>query len=85
MILDILKAKYLLTFSEPRLSGRYLPEHLWIKLQDEVNKSTTLDELVQAVGCITDDPEGFYRGNVERFIIARIIAWEQEPPFTGNA
>ena len=77
MFLDILKEKYKNTFIEPRLSGKYLPEDFLNNFIQKVDDSSTLDEFLQVINEIF----GHQNKNLERHIIARIIAWENEPPF----
>lgn len=80
MTLETLKEDYKKTFSEPRLSGKYLPEDFQKILFDKIDAASTLDEFVSAVDSISGNNFHNPEGNTERHILLRILAWENEPP-----
>ncbi len=77
MTLESLKEDYKKTFSEPRLSGKFLPENLQKEFFKKIDVSTTLDEFIEAIGSINKDVD-------ERHIIQRILAWNNETPVDEN-
>lgn len=72
MFLDTLKEAYKKTFTEPRLSGKYLPEAFQEDFFAKIDAATTLDELCKHIQHPTP----------LRHIVLRIIEWENQPPLT---
>ena len=81
MLLDTLKLQYKNSFIEPRLSGRQVPEDFLKILVEKVNASTTLDEFLNAIDEVSNKQ---HKSNTLRHVITRIIAWENEPPFSES-
>jgi ADP-ribosyl-[dinitrogen reductase] hydrolase len=78
MTLDSLKEDYKKTFSEPRLSGKFLPEDYQKTFFESIDSAKTFDEFVQVLSKNSD------RGNIERHILVRILTWNDQPPVDEN-
>jgi len=80
MTLETLKEDYKKTFTEPRLSGKYLPEDYQKEFFDKIDAAVTLDEFVN----VLNSRDGVTSQNTERHILLRILTWENEPPIENN-
>lgn len=95
MTLQELKDSYKKTFTEPRLSGRYLPDELVSKFSEALDKSNTLDELIDNIDiCFATDKEKILEDfkneskedrhiRLDRksyHILLRILTWNDLPP-----
>lgn len=94
MILQELKDDYKKTFTEPRLSGRYLPEDIANKLSSNLDAANTVDEFLDAV-CLLNkskedlEAEDSFKTKERRMgtayhILLRIEMWNSLPPFVAE-
>lgn len=89
MTLESLKEDYKRTFTDPRLSGKTIPEEYWRKMSAQIDAAATLEEFVAAIESKgsslmpvhkPDDHGHGHFPNTERFILGRILAWNDELP-----
>ena len=76
--LNLLKEQYKNTLIEPRLSGKFLREDLLKSMIDKIDAATTLEDFILA---IPNAEQYTSQGDACKHIFARILAWENEPPF----
>ena len=77
MTLESLKEDYKKTFTEPRLSGKFLSDNFQKELFQKIDSASNLDEFVSVVDSINGNVP---MKNPERHILLRILNWNEEPP-----
>lgn len=90
MILQTLKNNYLKTFTEPRLSGKMLPEEILKEFSKNLDAAETLDGFIDAISLLNTTKEKLAqedadytkerRREMSYHILSRIMAWNNEPP-----
>lgn len=81
MTLESLKEDYKKTFTEPRLSGKFLSEKYQKEFFEKIDSTSNLDEFVSVLDSING---GFPMRNPERHILLRILNWNSEPAVDEN-
>ena len=93
MTLQSLKEDYKKTFSEPRLSGRFLPKDYSKELYEKIDNSKTLEEFIDVISNLSDNPKERIetteqtknrRRSNSYHILSRILTWNDEPPVDEN-
>jgi hypothetical protein len=90
-MIQTLKDAYKKTFTEPRLSGRYLPADLLKTFSENLDAATTLDEFIDVISLLNTTREELAKESEEQtktrrrdtsyHILLRIEVWNNLPQF----